>query len=121
MNARFLLVVGFYAGATLPSAAADISGKWVISGIGTPTCTFTQFGDFFRGPCEGPGANGQAVGVVAGDMIRWTYYWDSKTDGHPGAFVFGGQIRPDGSMAGIALNTNGTAAQFVAKRQQASN
>lgn len=89
--------------------------------MATPTCTFTQIGDFFRGPCEGPGAKGQAVGVVAGDMIRWTYYWDSKTDGHSGAFVFAGQIRLDGSMIGIALNTNGMSGEFVAKRQQNAN
>lgn len=120
MNARFLLVVGFSAAAIMPSVAADLSGQWVISGMGNPTCTFTQSGDFFRGRCEGPGAKGQAVGIVAGDMVRWTYYWDAKADDHPGAFVFGGQISPDGSIKGIVLNTRGTAAGFIARRQQNS-
>lgn len=117
MRSRVLLATGFLVASMLPSAAADLSGKWVISGIAAPTCSFTQSGDFFRGTCDGPGASGVAFGVVDPQIIRWTYQWKSKTDGSAGAFVFGGQLGPDGSITGAALNTNGASGQFTAQRQ----
>jgi hypothetical protein len=117
MNTRILLAAGLLAAGALPSAAADVSGKWIVSGFATPTCTFTQSGDFFRGACEGPGAKGTAFGVVDQQTIRWTYRWASKADGSAGAFAFEGQIDSDGAMTGAVASTNGTAGQFSAKRQ----
>jgi len=116
MDKRILLAISFLS-APLPCAAADLSGTWVVSGMGTPTCTFTQSGDFFRGPCEGPAAKGEGFGETDGKTVNWTYLWAAKDDGHAGAFVFSGQVGPDGSMSGPVLNSNGTSGLFIAKRK----
>jgi hypothetical protein len=40
-------------------------------------------------------------------MVHWTYHWVSKTDGNTGPFVFSGKFSPNGSLTGLALDTNG--------------
>lgn len=120
MLSMSLKLFGAFLLATLPVAAASISGNWKISGtVGEYpidlACNLKTAGAKVTGVCKGGNRPDRAVtGEVNGQKIRFQY--EIEYGGNQMTVVYSGELQSDTAMKGT-VEVSGTSGDFTGTKQ----
>ncbi len=113
------MVVLFAALASMPLAAADVTGAWIFevtldAGTGTPSFEFKQDGEKLTGKYMGMFGEAPLTGTVKGDRIRFQF--KLSQGGESIEVIYEGAIQGD-SMKGKADYSGMASGTWTAKRK----
>lgn len=108
-----------FAAAPTLTAAADVTGTWILTGDaqGTPvnaTVTFKQDGTKLTGTTKSPAGEAPLTGDVSGNKVTWKI--NVTVQGNDLTVIFVGNIGADGTMSGT-LDATIAMGTFTAKKQ----
>src|ERR1700728_3662026 len=116
MRRQVLLALAFSSAGVCPTLAADISGTWRVTGLITPSCTFTQTGNSLSGACRGPGAEGPLSGNIDGQTVKWVFTRTNMTTGRTVAPVeFAGTLNGQSISGTMTQNGGANPTPFTAQ------